>query len=217
MILYHGSTSIINKPEFGKGKTYNDYGLGFYCTESLELAKEWSVNNDTNGYANIYSINTSELKILNLDADEFTSLHWITLLLQNRNFLLKSNIARRGKKYLIDNYSLPIEDYDIIIGYRADDSYFSFADSFLNNGISLEQLSESLYLGHLGKQVVLKSQKAFDMLNFVGYELAPHEKYFPLRNDRNDKAKADYLALTELEINSNDLYLNEIIRGDKLK
>ena len=28
-ILYHGSPEIIKKPEYGKGKTYNDYGRGF--------------------------------------------------------------------------------------------------------------------------------------------------------------------------------------------
>ena len=38
--LYHGSSNIIEKPLFGYGKAYNDYGLGFYCTESLEMAKE---------------------------------------------------------------------------------------------------------------------------------------------------------------------------------
>lgn len=35
-ILYHGSENIIKKPIFGFGKTYNDYGLGFYCTAKPE-------------------------------------------------------------------------------------------------------------------------------------------------------------------------------------
>ena len=37
--LYHGSSKIIKAPMFGVGKRYNDYGLGFYCTESLDMAK----------------------------------------------------------------------------------------------------------------------------------------------------------------------------------
>lgn len=50
MIIYHGSKNIIEKPEFGKGNKKNDYGLGFYCTENVELAKEWACsNNETNG------------------------------------------------------------------------------------------------------------------------------------------------------------------------
>ena len=42
MTLYHGSLDLIKKPVFGYGKTNNDYGLGFYCTQNLELAKEWA-------------------------------------------------------------------------------------------------------------------------------------------------------------------------------
>ena len=38
-IIYHGSQNIIEVPEFGKGNPFNDYGLGFYCTENQELAK----------------------------------------------------------------------------------------------------------------------------------------------------------------------------------
>ena len=41
-ILYHGSTNIVDKPKFDVGNPHNDYGLGFYCTEVLELAKEWA-------------------------------------------------------------------------------------------------------------------------------------------------------------------------------
>ena len=40
-MLYHGSQRIIKTPVFGEGNPRNDYGLGFYCTESPELAKEW--------------------------------------------------------------------------------------------------------------------------------------------------------------------------------
>ena len=39
--IYHGSEQIVEVPTFGKGKKNNDFGLGFYCTESDDLAKEW--------------------------------------------------------------------------------------------------------------------------------------------------------------------------------
>ena len=41
MRLYHGSIHVIEHPVFGAGNATNDYGLGFYCTEHIELAKEW--------------------------------------------------------------------------------------------------------------------------------------------------------------------------------
>ena len=40
MKIFHGSENRIEKPEYGKGKPYNDYGLGFYCTEDIEMAME---------------------------------------------------------------------------------------------------------------------------------------------------------------------------------
>ena len=49
------------------------------------------------------------------------------------------------------------------IGYRADDSYFSFASDFINGAISYRQLCNAMCLGKLGQQFVLKSNgKALD-------------------------------------------------------
>ena len=50
--IYHGSKEIVEVPEFGKGKKNNDFGLGFYCTESDALAKEWAVSSLRDGFSN---------------------------------------------------------------------------------------------------------------------------------------------------------------------
>ena len=155
-ILYHGSQIIIPKPIFGKGKTYNDYGLGFYCTENIELAKEWATNEGVDGYANKYEIETDNLTIL--DLSNYSILSWLAILLENRVFKLSSPIEKKGKEYLIQTFTPDYKDFDVIIGYRADDSYFSFARSFLSNTISLRQLSYAMKLGKLGEQFVLKSE-----------------------------------------------------------
>lgn len=62
LTLYHGSPEIIEKPEFGKGKLHNDYGRGFYCTESIELAKEWACTEGQDGYVNQYGLDTEGLR-----------------------------------------------------------------------------------------------------------------------------------------------------------
>lgn len=213
MILYHGSVSIIEQPVFGKGKRHNDYGLGFYCTQSLDLAKEWAVEENRDGYANKYSLDLQGLTILDLSQKGFTTLHWITLLLQNRVFTLKNDIIKAGKKYLIEHFSLPVKEYDIIKGYRADDSYFAYAESFLNNTISVQRLSEALKLGNLGEQVVLMSEKAFGKLKFSGYEIADAATYYPLRKARNEQARMEFLSNRRGILSPDDLYLNDIIRG----
>ena len=40
MILYHGSEKIVDVPLYGKGNSHNDYGRGFYCTESEALSPD---------------------------------------------------------------------------------------------------------------------------------------------------------------------------------
>lgn len=213
IIIYHGSSAIIERPEYGKGKPYNDYGLGFYCTESLDLAKEWAVGDRRDGYANKYELSLSGLNILNLSDKSFNVLHWITILLQNRVFTLKSDISKLGRDYLISHFALPVSNFDIIKGYRADDSYFAYAESFLNNTISVKRLSESLKLGNLGEQIVLKSQKAFSLLRFLGYEIADSDTYYPLRRERNDRARLEFLSNRRGTPAPDDLYLADIIRG----
>lgn len=66
--LYHGSANIIETPVFGFGKTCKDYGLGFYRTDSLQMAKEWAATKDQDGFANCYEIECGGLDILDLNA-----------------------------------------------------------------------------------------------------------------------------------------------------
>ena len=80
--LYHGSKNIIEKPIFGAGKRYNDYGLGFYCTDSLEMAKEWAASSDKNGYANCYELDCDGLPIVDLNGADYCILHWLAVLLE---------------------------------------------------------------------------------------------------------------------------------------
>ena len=214
LLIYHGSVSIITHPEYGKGKPYNDYGLGFYCTEDPALAKEWAVDESQDGYANRYLLDLDGLSVLNL-SKQATVLHWITVLLQHRVFHLKSDIAKSGKSFLIEHYSLPIDRYDVIKGYRADDSYFAYAEDFLNNVISVRRLEEALKLGRLGEQIVLKSEKAFRQIRFLDYEVANSEIYYPLRRNRNLKARGEFLSSRKGEVLPTDVFLIDLIRGGK--
>ena len=145
--LYHGSSNVIDKPLFGYGRPYNDYGLGFYCTDSLEMAKEWGVGKNQDGYANCYEIDCDGLRILDLNAPEYCILHWLTVLLQNREFDIPSGLALEAKEYMLAHFAVDYESYDAIIGYRADDSYFSFAQDFINGTISARCLSSPAWKG----------------------------------------------------------------------
>ena len=209
--VYHGSSNVIEHPVWGAGKEYNDYGRGFYCTEYIELAKEWGCSSGTDGFANQYSLELDGLQVLNLSSEEYNILNWLAILMDNRIGRLNSPVERMGKEYLIRNFTPDYHNYDIIIGYRADDSYFSFARAFVSNTISLKQLQYAMKLGKLGEQIVLISQNAFNAIQFKGYEVADHTIYFAKKKARDEHARDAYFK--ELEDNDlNGIFMRDIIR-----
>lgn len=58
MILYHGSTEIVDKPEISIPSRTLDYGSGFYTTTSFKQAEDWvkrKLNTSIQvGYVNVY-------------------------------------------------------------------------------------------------------------------------------------------------------------------
>ncbi len=209
--VYHGSKQIVEVPTFGEGRKNNDFGLGFYCTERNDLAKEWAVSSLRDGFSNRYTLDTEYLNILNLNSPDYTILNWMAVLVEHRLFSIKTPVARRAKRYLIENFGVNVNAYDLIIGYRADDSYFDYAEAFLNNTITVEQLSRAMHLGKLGEQIVIKSKFAFSKIRFEGFEVAEKGTYYVLRKARDDAAGQMYLDIQEEE--SDGLYIQDIMRG----
>ena len=212
--IYHGSVNIVKQPLFGEGKIYNDYGRGFYCTQHVELAKEWACSADSDGYANHYQIDITGLSVLNLNTPEYNILNWLAILLENRKFNVAEGMPQRAKTYLMEHFKVDYKKYDIIIGYRANDSYFSYAGDFVNGTLSLSDLSEAMCLGRLGEQVVLKSKKAFDALTFVEAIKASRQEYFAKYKSRDDKARAKYRQIASKPMAEDETYVIDIIRNN---
>ena len=209
--LYHGSCNIIETPKYGYGKKYNDYGLGFYCTDSLEMAKEWGVTDGKDGYANCYELECDNLKILDLNGPDCCILHWLAILLENREFDVPSGLALEAKEYILTNFAVDYQNYDAIIGYRADDSYFSFAQDFINGTISYRQLNIAMHLGKLGQQFVLKSKKAFDNITFKDYEIADSNEWYAKKMLRDKTARREYFSVERNKRQRGDLYITQIM------
>ena len=213
--LYHGSENIIKIPQYHFGNPKNDYGYGFYCTENPELAKEWGCTEEKDGFANEYLLNLEGLSLLNLSQSKYNILNWLAILLENRTFELASDISISAKGYLLNNFSISYKKYDIIRGYRADDSYFSFANAFLNNTISVQKLNEAMYLGKLGEQVVLKSKKAFSQISYISNSAADRNIYYPKKMLRDSTARQSFFKLrSDSELTNPDaIFIMDIIRG----
>lgn len=218
MILYHGSQQIVEVPKFGVGKVYNDYGQGFYCTENAELAKEWACPVKNDGYANKYRLRLEGLNVMHLTRGDFNILNWLAILLAHRKFDITSPIGRGARQYILSHFMPDAEGVDVMIGYRADDSYFSFAEDFVNNTISLRDLDAAMRLGTLGEQVVLLSEQAFRQIDFLGYEVADHREYYYKRAQRDRNARTDYASRKKnLQQLMEDIFILDIIREGMTK
>ncbi len=213
IVLYHGSQEIVERPTYGIGKKTNDYGQGFYCTEEPELAKEWACRSSGGGYSNRYELDESDLALLNLNSKEYSLMHWITILLENRTFNVSTDVANASKKFLIDNYHIDLDRFDYIRGYRADDSYFRYAQDFIEGGLSVDRLSKAIRLGNLGEQIMIRSSKAFEKLRFTGYEVCDHDRYSDAREKREEDARNEYRRIRSEPFDPNAITVLDLIRG----
>ena len=121
-------------------------------------------------------------------------------------------LPKRQKKYLQEHFFIDPEEYDIIIGYRADDSYFSFAQDFVAGTISLQKLSEAMRLEKLGEQIVLKSERAHKQIRFQGAEFAEAQSWYDKKSVRDREARRAYRRSKGAGDGIADLYMLDIMR-----
>ena len=214
-ILYHGSNQVVEAPELSQGNIRNDYGQGFYCTRLEEMAKEWACKNQKDGFVNRYELDMNGLRVLNLSDGNRTVLNWIAVLLKNRTFRLRSPIAIDAREYLIEHFAVDTSVFDVIIGYRANDSYFQYAESFVENTLPLRSLNKALTLGKLGLQTVLVSEKAFDQIKFIEAEPVDRTIYYPKFFERDAKARQTYTAeIAKSRSYRDDIFVLDILREE---
>lgn len=205
--IYHGSDHIVRKPVFGAGRPFNDFGLGFYCTPHPDHAAEWAVGRDRNGFVSAYSIDTDRLMTINLCGPQYNALHWLSLLLAFREFDLSSDTAHKAREYINKWFSVDYQGCDCIIGYRADNRLFMYAQDFLDGKLSYQDLRGSLS-GDANRQFVLKSNRAFDRISFAGYSPAIAEESFPARRSK------ELRAIKNMKPSEGGLFITDLIEQE---
>lgn len=212
--LFHGSTRKLKHPVYGAGNPNNDYGLGFYTTELQELAFEWACPGANDGWANEYLLDTQGLSVLDLNDNAFSVLNWMAVLLEHRKVSMSPGIAREAREFILETYAVDLSGADIVHGYRADDSYFRIARAFLDNSIPVEVLEQALFLGGLGYQAALMSERAFAQLAWVCAEPATGSTWNPRRIARDAAARAIALKLEQDAVSSHrGTYIVDLMRG----
>ena len=188
---------------------------GIFKLVAEEMAKEWACKQNTDGFSNRYELDLTDLRILVLTDGKHTVLNWIAILLEHRTLSLDSEIAIDAKDYIIEHFSIDTSEYDVIIGYRADDSYFRYAESFVENGLSLRSLNKALHLGKLGEQTVLISKKAYNQIKFIDAEPVDKTIYYPKFIDRDTKAREAYKNdIRKTKSYRDDIFVMDFLREE---
>ena len=199
--LYHGSPNDSLFPTFGKGEDKHDYGRGLYLTPDIELAREWAVCNETNGYLYQIDYDISGLNVL--DFDKLDPKIWIAELMSHRDADTSLRYRRFAPSF-IEKYKADTTSYDLIRGWRADSSYFLIAKRFVRDELDASLLGEALRLGDLGIQYCIRSEKAFERISrrYDPIESIDRDFYLRRYNERDNEARIKLHELMESPANT---------------
>lgn len=207
--LYHGSDKEVRKPIYGFGRKDCDYGSAFYLCDTFDAAEIWASQYHNGGVINEYKLNLEELNILNLGhSSKEDILKWVAILCANRVDINTLKTSREDIELFINHFLPDISKVDLIIGYRADDSYYDYTEAFLNNDFPLELLSLAMKLGKLGLQYALIGKKAFEKIIFVNSTEIPASNKYKLLEEQANKEFEDLYKRRKID----QTYLRDILR-----
>lgn len=143
MVVYHGSYTVVKRPNIIIGEYTKDFGDGFYCTIMKEQAERWAKRYKT-PMVNIYELQIdTALNIL--EFKEMTE-EWLEFIVS----------CRHGKKH----------EYDIVIGAMADDQIYNFISDYIDGIITKEQFWVMAKFKYPTHQINFCTENAIKCLNY---------------------------------------------------
>ena len=217
MIFYHGSKKVIKEIKIKGSNKDNDYGASFYVTSDKESAKDWACKNDEIGIVNKYSIRQKDfdsLKILDLtNKQKYSVLTWLAILMHFRSLDPSFKTTFENRLKWLEKFYVNVDDYDVIKGFRADDSYFKFPLKFISGLMSYENLQKVFMLGNLGIQYAFMSKKAVSKLKFVSSSQC-EGKYVGKYYENVKNASNEFERIINLPIDDNETFITNIMKDD---
>ena len=155
MILYHGSTTPVERPEIRESESFLDFGTGFYTTASFEQAERWAKikkrrMNSEKCYVSVYEFDFESAK-QNTEIYRFENadLEWLNFVVGNR----------RGEE-------LAKAD-DMHIGPVADDNVYRSIRLFETGVLDAEETLKRLRTEVLHDQWAFRTGKMLSFLTFI--------------------------------------------------
>jgi len=182
----------------------------FYTTKNKGLAGEWAVlGTGRDGYINEYTLDMTGLKVLQLD--KLPIENWIAILIANRRGTYKEEIVVSRIERFKDMFFPDVSSFDVIVGWRADDAYFSFVEDFMLSAITIENLQKAMKFGDLGQQVCCVSSMAFERLQFQNSYKAHVSRFYNGAVNRDETARKEYFRLARSKDASKGRLIFDII------
>ena len=217
MKIYHGSKIVLQNVKVKGSNPTNDYGPAFYLTDDLSAAKAWACRHDSPGVVNEYDIDArsyQNLKILDLtDKNKHSVLTWLAILMHFREI---NDSFKKDYSHLLtwlEKFYIDVDEYDVVKGYRADDSYFRFPLSVIMNQLSIDDLEEVFMLGKLGVQYAFISKRAINLLHF-NKSIECEDKYIGEYFKTVQEATRHFNALLSKPIDPTKRYMLDLWRDD---
>ena len=162
MILYHGSDTIIKKPEIRLSGRTLDYGSGFYTTTSFDQAKQWTERklergNTEFGFVNVYSFDKTAALALDCKVFESATDEWLDFVMFNRT-----------KRDYIHNY-------DIVCGPVADDRVYAAFALYEGGILNRQGLIAELKTYKLVDQYLFHTERSLNCLRFMEARKIPYQ------------------------------------------
>jgi hypothetical protein len=146
MIVYHGTTMEIQKPDIRHSKAHLDFGVGFYTTTFSRQAERWAYRKGMRlskpAIVNVDEMN--DLSGLRVKKFEDTDREWLHFVVGCRN----------GKEIY--------KEYDAVIGNVANDDVFKCVSMYMDGIWDEERTLSELRYFRKNDQIAFLTQKSID-------------------------------------------------------
>ena len=148
MIVYHGTTLEIQKPDIMHSKAYLDFGIGFYTTTFRDQAERWAYRKGMrlakSAIVNVYEI--GDMSGYRVKKFNDTDKEWLQFVVDCRN----------GR----DLY----KEYDAVIGSVANDDVFKCVSMYMDNIWDEERTLKELRYYQKNDQIAFLTQEIIDAI-----------------------------------------------------
>lgn len=207
-VLYHASRYGISGAIQPISRNRCDFGKGFYMgTDPIQPLT--LVCNEKNPRFYTIEFNMENLKVLDLNM----GLDWAMLIAFYRGYL----DGEKGSP-IYDKYAHMADDYDVIVGYIANDRMYQVLTDFFEGRITDTALIGSLSALKYGKQYVAITQKACNQVKIIK-ERSLQKLDLLILKDKSIVRRREGIELSNrivTEHRRDGRYFDEILRGTEL-